>query len=264
MPLRFIVAVIVTAVLHGQTAPPDDPGTRSVERTLAAVLQFEILWNDSPKGFRLPSDGSIALAIHATSNSTSYCRHQAGVCVTYRTGDHRNWEGSETGPCNDDRSDVDALLSFVQKDSATRDALPATGARGFAGFPAAGSGITWTAKLVLGSRVEMVAKYRQMHPPELASLQKWLRSQMAGDSELKSITVACFAETDPEIYYYVDRPTKGPIERPTSAPTIVAAFWRLDQPEEWVVAGYSQRRQNPQRFDENLRIIQSIPCATLQ
>jgi hypothetical protein len=122
----------------------------------------------------------------------------------------------------------------------------------------------WTSKIAVGSRSEIVTKYRQMHPAQMSNLEKWLRSQTAGDSELKSITIACFSPTDPMIYYFADRPTKGPVERPTDAPIIISAFWRLDQPEEWVAAGYSQRWQNPKRFDESRRIIESIPCMTLK
>jgi hypothetical protein len=260
VPPRLILGVILTAVLHAQTA---GTSIRSAEQTLAAVLQWEIPWNDSPKGFRLPGDGSVTLAIDAGSDSVSYCSHQAGVCVTYRTGDDRNWEGSGQAACDDNRSDLDALLTFIGKEPVTRESPPAAGTRGFSGFPAAGSGLTWTTKIALGSRAEIVMKYRQIHPPEMPGLQKWLRSQTAGDSDLKSIAIACFAPTDPMVNYYVDRPTTGPVERPTAAPTIIGVFWRLDQPEEWVVAGYSQRWQNPQKFDEMHRTIESVTCSTL-
>jgi hypothetical protein len=273
------VGIVVTGALHAQTAGAGDPSVRSTEQTLAAVVQWEILWNDSPKGFRLPPNGSFVVAIHAASGSVSYCSHQAGVCVTYRTGDDRNWEGTEQALCDDNRSDLEAVLAFIQKDSVTSvrkepttdHTPPATGERGFSGVPApesdvtptAGSGVTWTTKIAVGSRVEVVMKYRQMHPPGMADLEKWLRPQLVGDSEPKSITVACFAPTDPMVNYYVDRPTKGPAERPTAAPTVISVFWRLDQPEEWVVAGYSQRWQNPQRFDETRRIVESVACSTL-
>jgi len=273
------VGIILTAVLHAQTGGAGDPSVRSTERTLAAVLQWEILWNDSPKGFRLPPDGSFAVAIHAASGSVSYCSQQAGVCVTYRTGYDRNWEATEQALCDDSRSDLEAVLAFIQKDSVTSvgkepttdHAPPAAGARGFSGFPApdsevtptAGSAVTWTTKITLGSRREIVMKYRRMRPPGMADLEKWLRSQIAGDSEPKSITIACFAATDPMVYYYVDRPTKGPVERPSAAPTIMAVFWRLDQPKDWVVAGYSQRWQNPRKFDKTRRTIESVACSTL-
>ncbi len=273
------VGIVVTSALHAQTAGAGNPSVRSTEQTLAAVLRWEILWNDSPKGFRLPPNGSFAVAIHAASGSVSYCSHQAGVCATYRTRDDRNWEGTEQALCDDNRSDLEAVLAFIQnesvmtarKETTTDHTPPATGARGFSGFPArksvvtptAGSEATWTTKITVGSRAEVVTKYRQMHPPGMADLEKWLRPQLVLDSELKSITVACFAPTDPMVYYYADRPTKGPAERPTAAPTIIAVFWRLDQPEEWVVAGYSQRWQNPQRFDETRRILESVACSTL-
>lgn len=261
MTRALTLGIILTAVLQAQTAgPPDDPNTRyirSVERTLTAVLKWEILWNDSPKGFRLPGDGSIALAIHAASGSVSYCSHQAGVCVTYRTEDDRNWEGTGQAPCDDNRSDVDAVLAFIGKEP------PATGTRSFSGIPAAGSGVAWATKITLGSRAEIVSKYQQMHPPGMSSLQDWIHTQ-GSLSGVESITIACFAPTDPMVYYYVERPITGPPERPTAAPTIMAVFWRLDRPEEWVVAGYSQQWQNPQRFDEMRRTIESISCSTLR
>jgi len=118
--LGLTVGIIGPAALHGQPTRTDDRFIRSVEQTLATVLQWEILWNDSLKGFRLPGDGSIVLAIHAVSDSVSYCSHQAGVCVTYRTGDNRNWEGREQARCDDNRSDLEALITFIGKESNTR------------------------------------------------------------------------------------------------------------------------------------------------
>ncbi len=266
MTQRLILSAIIAAALRGQTAGADDPitrFTRPTERTLTAVLQWEILWTDSPKGFRLPADGSIALAIHAASGTVSYCSHHAGVCATYGTDGDRNWEGSGQAACDDNRTDLDALLSFVGKEPTTRDDPPPEKAHDFTGIPAAGSGVTWTTKITLGSRADIVMKYRLMRPPKLADLEKRLRSETTGDSEVKSITIACFADTDPIVYYYVDRPTQGPVERPTAAPTIIGVFWRLDEPQQWVGAGYSQRWQNPGRFDEIHRIIESITCSTL-
>lgn len=258
MTRRLILGAILTAVLHGQTAGADDPSIRATERTLVAVLQWEILWNDSPKGFRLPNDGSITLAMHAAPGSVSYCSHQAGVCVTYRTSDYRNWEGSSSARCDDNRSDQDALLAFIGKEPVTPGGGQKTplvlGRGGLSGSPESSSGIIWTTTISLGSREDTVRQYRQMHPQEIEGLQSWIRTATTRDSGVKSITIACFALSDPMVYYYVDRPTKGSV--------VMAVFWDRER-REWVVASSLERSQGPQRLDEMRRIIESVACSTL-
>ena len=258
MTRRLIFGAILTAVLQGQTARADDSRLQAIERTLAAVLQWEVLWNDSPKGFRLPNDGSITLAIQAASDSVSYCSHQAGVCVTYRTGDYRNWEGASSARCDDNRSDQDALLAFIGKEPVKpgggRKTPLVLGRGGFSGSPESGSGITWTTTISLGSREEIVRQYRQMHPQEIEGLQSWIRTATTRDSGVKSITIACFAPSDPMVYYYVDRPAKGSV--------VMAVFWDRER-QAWVVASSLERSQGPQRFDEMHRTIESVACSTL-
>jgi hypothetical protein len=95
MTLRALWCVIYLAGLQGQAARADDPAIKRTEQTLGAVIKWEIVWNDSPKGFKIPMDGSLALAVSAEPDSVSYCSHQAGVCVTYRVDRYRKLGGNE-------------------------------------------------------------------------------------------------------------------------------------------------------------------------
>jgi hypothetical protein len=256
---RLVFSMTVVIGLQGQTARADAASVQMTERTLAAVLQWEVFWNDSPSGFRIPADGSITLAIYAASDFVSYCSHQAGVCVTYRTGDYRNWEGSNSAKCEGSGSDEDALLAFVgkgaRKPAGGREAPMVLGRGGLSGSPAPGSGITWTTKVTLGSRAEIVRRYQQMHPAEIESLTRWIRSSMNQTGVRSSITIACFAPTDPMVYYYVDRATKEPV--------VMAAYWDRER-EEWVGASSLVRSQGSQRFDEMRRTIESVACSTVR
>jgi len=229
----------------------DDPSLRATERTLEAVLQWEILWNDSPKGFRLP-DGSITLAMNVAPGFVSYCSHQAGVCVTYRTGDYRNWEGVSSARCDDNRSDQDALLAFIGKETVKHPLVLGRG--GLSGSPAPESGITWTTRVNLGTRTEIVKQYQQKHPQEIEGLQNWIRAATTRDSGVKSISIACFGPSDPMVYYYVDRPAKGSV--------VMAVFWDRER-QSWVVASSLERSQGSQRLDEMHRTIESVVCSTL-
>lgn len=258
MILRVLLCVMCVAGLQGQAARTDDPAVKATEQTLAAVLRWEVLWNDSPKGFRLPSDGVLTLAINALPDSVSYCSHQAGVCVTYRVDGYRNWEGTKVGTVQPNGGDIDALLAFLGKEArkpAGRRGEPVVlGQGGFSGSPTAGSGITWTAKIALGTRAEIIRDYQQMHPADIESLKSWLRSPATSHSGVRGITIACYSPSDPMVYYLVDRST--------GAPVIMAVFWDKDR-QEWVVASSFERNQAPEKFDEMRRTIESVPCSTV-
>ena len=255
---RVLLCVVFIAGLQGQAARADDPAIKTTEQTLAAVLRWEVLWNDSPKGFRMPSDGSLTLAINALPDSVSYCSHQAGVCVTYRIDGYRNWEGVKTGNPQPDGSDIDALLAFLGKQARKPPRPPGApvvlGQGGFSGSPVAGSGIMWTTKIALGTRAEIVKEYQELHPADIESLKNWLRSPATSHSGVRGMTIACFAPSDPMVYYLVDRSV--------GAPVIMAVFWDKDR-QEWVVASSFERNQAPEKFDEMRRTIESVSCSTV-
>jgi hypothetical protein len=157
------------------------------------------------------------------------------------------------------QSNQDALSAFNGEsfqppaNAGPRQRIGARG--GFAGSPSADSGIRWTATVTIGSREEIVQQYKQMHPAELGSLTRWIRSSMSGSGAATSITIACFAPTDPMVYYYADRPTKESV--------VIAAYWDKER-ETWAVASSLVRSQGPQRFDEMRRTIESVACSTMR
>ena len=270
MILRVLLPAILATGLQGQTLPRTIPAVQANEQTLAAVLRWEILWNDSPKGFRVPADGTITLAIYAVPDSVSYCSHQAGVCVKYRADGYRNWQESASSKCDDTRSDEDALLTFLAREDSQKVVgswqsqlilgqglsgipRPESGA-GVAEPPARSVGLRWTAKISLGSRAEIVRRYRQMHPAEIEGLKKWIGASDPQNTGVKSIAIACFAPTDPMVYYYIDRPAKGPV--------FMAVFWDRDR-ESWTVAASLEQSQGPEKLEEMHRIVQSVACSTI-
>jgi hypothetical protein len=155
-------------------------------------------------------------------------------------------------------SDIDALLAFLGKQTrqplGRLEAPVALGQGGFSGFPAAASGITWTTRIALGTRAEIVKEYQQLHPAGIDALKNWIRSSATLKSGVRGITIACFAPSDPMIYYFVDRSA--------GAPVIMAVFWDKDR-QDWVVASSFERSQAPEKFDEMRRRIESVSCSTV-
>jgi hypothetical protein len=258
MTYRVLFTLILAAGL-GQSARADDVSLRPLEEQLAGVLRWEILWNDSPKGFQSPSGGSARVALYSTSDSLSYCSHDLGVCARYVINPQRNWEGAASGRCEGSQSDEDALLAFDGvptrlPPTGTQPRITPRGGGGFDGKLGDKPGILWTAAINLGSRGETVRQYSQMHPQEIDGLQKWIQASMTKDAGVKSITVACFAPTDPMVYYYVDRPEKGPI--------LMDVFWNRER-QQWVVASSLERPQGAEKLEEMHRIIESIACSKM-
>lgn len=132
----------------------------------------------------------------------------------YRIDPNRNWERDAIGNCNGNQSDEEALAAFIGDSvRSTAIAVPQRkialgGAGGLTGSPTPGSGIRWPTAVNLGTREEIVQQYKQMHPAEIENLTRWIRSSMNQTAGRTTITIACFAPTDPMVYYYVDRPAK--------------------------------------------------------
>ncbi|MEO8597159.1 MAG: hypothetical protein ABI759_27820 [Candidatus Solibacter sp.] len=255
--LRNTLLFILAVMFNGQLVQADDANVRRLEQQLAATMRWEILWNDTPRGFQVPQGGSASLAAVVTSNSLAYCSHELGVCARYRNDPHRNWEREASAKCDGGQTDEDALIAFaggtVRASAGSQSKVVLGGPGGLKGSPAPGSGIRWTAAVRLGSRDEIVQQYREMKPPEIEAIQKWARATSPPSAGYKSITIACFAPTDPMVYLYGDRGTKGSI--------VLAIYWDRER-EEWVFASSLERSQGTQRFDEMYRTIESVACST--
>jgi hypothetical protein len=252
---RVVSLTILAIGLRGQVARADDNSLRPFEQQLTAVLEWEILWKDSPNGFQIPPKGSARFALHWTSSSLSYCSRDVNVCVRYRIEPHRNWQGTARSKRDGSQSDEDALQAFdgmiVRKpDGKVAIGLPG----GVTGSPTPSSGILWTTTIHLLRREEIIRKYRQMHPAEIEGLKAQILDPMTHGTAVKSITIACFASSDPMVYYYVDRFVKGSV--------IMAVFWDSEL-QKWVVASSLERSQGREKFEEMYRTIESVACSTI-
>jgi len=262
MAKRYLLCPMLLAIgLRSPLVGSDEANDRhALEQQLAAVIRWEVLWDDSPAGFH-PNDGKAGFALALSSNSLSYCSHDVGACARYRIDPNRNWGRNASTKCDGGQSDEQALLSFLgfglpqEKLGPGSRPGPTLGPGGLTGHLTPGSPVFWTAAIGLGSRDEIVQQYRQIHPQAIDGLEEWIRASVTREAGIGSITVACFAPTDPMVYYYVDRPTKGSVE--------MAVYWNSER-QQWAVASSLERSQGPQRFEETHRIIDSVPCATLR
>jgi hypothetical protein len=150
---------------------------------------------------------------------------------------------------------VDALQAFdgmnVRRPTAK---LAMGGPGGLTGSLTPGAGIVWTTTINLARREEIIRQYRQMRPAEIEGLKEWIRSPTTQGTEVQSVTIACFAPSDPMVYYYVDGSASGPV--------VMAVFWDKEQ-QRWVVASSLERSQGSEKFEEMHRIIESVACSTV-
>jgi hypothetical protein len=222
------------------------------------VLRWEILWNDPPDGFRNPDPKSAVFALHATADSLSYCSHDIRVCARYRVLPNRNWMREKSTTCQDERSDVEALVAFLGKSEAKTGRLdhsPRTvgGPGGLTGSPTPGE-ILWTTTLNLGSRAEIVSQYKRMHPNQIHDLEHWLRGSMTRSGGIKQAVIGCFSPSDPLIYVYVERLLKGPYA--------LAIFWDRER-EQWVIGYVFEGPQHRGTIEDLHRVVESVACSTL-
>jgi hypothetical protein len=252
---KFIFTMVLAAGLGAEVVRADDTSSlRSLEQQLAAVLRWEILWNDSPAGFQIPTRGAVKFVLHWRSDSLSYCSRDVGVCARYKIEPQRNWAGVAHAKRDGKQSDQDALLAFDGDSTSdlTSQSTLAVGRGGLTGFPAPASGIVWTATIGVAGREEIVQQYRQMHPAEIEGLKAWIISSITQGAGLKSVTIACFTLNDPMVYYYIDRPTNESV--------VMAAYWNKER-QAWVVASSLRRLQSPERFEQMHRVIESVACS---
>lgn len=214
-----------------------DTAQTSNERELVAVLEWEILWSQTPDGFRMPT-GPVPFAMNSSANSVSYCSHALRACEKYETYGYRPWKEVSRQKCEGKERDEDCLLSFLgaagirSKTAPTRLTL---GPGGLSGMPQAGSGIISTGTITLRPQHVVQDAYRSLHPQQLSSLVDWLRATTLTTAGYTSITIACFSPSDPEISLYGERKSNGPI--------LISVFWDREV-GQWQVAGFLEGEQN--------------------
>src|SRR5580658_10478959 len=208
----LVIAAICAPVLavgpiaQNPTGAGGDGGVRRAERDLRDRLEWEVLWKDSPDGFRFPDHGNARVAIYVTSESLSYCSRDLGICASYSVEDFRLHDLVRSEPCNSGKDDDAALSSFI---GAKAGAPGAQGpSRPTSIGPRTGSlapgGIRWTSTFSLSERAEIVLRYKALHPVMLRSLQDWLLARFSRNGGYRSVTIACFAPKDPLVYVYGD------------------------------------------------------------
>lgn len=245
------------AGLSRQTTNPADASLRRRERELAACLRWEILWNDAPLGFRVPEGGTARLAAYQTGDNFWYCSRDLRVCAQYRLDERQLGQRINSIKCSGEQDDMSSVLKFAGQPPNQ----PLTSGQRVGGL-ASSSGILWTPTLELNTREAMVKQYKQLRPTELEGLRDWLRTSHQ-NTGYRSITIACFASSDPEVYIYGDRPAerRGPI--------VFSVFWDKER-EEWLeawileVAVLRERGQGTERFEELKAMIQAIACDTIR
>jgi hypothetical protein len=243
---KNVVLVGIIAVVSG-AMQAEDHSQYQLQQELAAVLKWEILWDDSPAGFQLPRDGKAQVSLLRDSNSLSYCSTPLGVCARYRTDLNRNWMSDAVARIKHGQADYKTVVEFASKNRGISQ-----GGDSVAGSLPQPSTVVWEAVINLGSREDIIQQYRQMRPQGIGALEDWIRGTR--NSEVKSITIACFAPSDPVVYYFVDRPGNGSVE--------MAAYWDRER-KAWFVAASLERSQGPETFEQMRRTIQSVACATL-
>lgn len=252
----IVLWVTCCPVLWGQQAP--DHRLQQLQSQLAAVLRWEVLWNDAPAGFHVPTNGEATVALRWAPDFVSYCSHDVGVCGRYRLLPNRNWlrdADEPLGPGVDPRS---AVLTF----DGVKAALPAKGGKpltlgkdGLSGVPSASFGVVWTSRIDTLNRAAIVETYRKIHPAKLESLKEWIGKPVNMAEGDRMVTIACFLPSDPVVNYHV-------ADRVDGEQVILSAFWDNDL-EDWVLAGSQDPSQDEQGFNEMKDIINSIACARL-
>jgi hypothetical protein len=254
--MRWTVSfAAILVLLCGREVRADDAINRAAEQQLAAVLQWEILWNDPPRSFHTTATGSASLAIQASADTVAYCSHDLDSCAKYSVLPNRNWLRLTSAKCDGRNSDLDALLAWMGQNSVKeRTQGVVLGRGGLRGVPAPGVGSLWTVNVNLGSRAEVIQQYRQLHPPELESLERWLHATILPTAGYKALTIGCFAHSDPLVYLYGDRVNKGPV--------LLAVYWDKER-GEWVDAASLEQSQGPEKVEEMYRIVESVACSTV-
>jgi hypothetical protein len=106
--------------------------------------------------------------------------------------------------------------------------------------------------VTLPTQTELIEEYKKLRTPELADLRAWLDSRYR-DSDYKSVTIACFAPTDENVFVYGQRKTLGPI--------VVSLFNDIEL--GWTVAAFSDRPEEAKYIASMRDRIQKIECGQI-
>src|SRR5437870_5802967 len=87
--------------------------TRDYDDQLTKVLQWEILWNQTPTGFHNSSNGRVRIAAYREQRSFAYCSRDVGVCVEYRIDVNRNWQVTRSAVCDQNQTNEECLMTFT-------------------------------------------------------------------------------------------------------------------------------------------------------
>ena len=146
-------------------------------------------------------------------------------------------------------SETDALMLWMRENG--EEAAPAPAGRS----PRVLRGLAnpnfllWTMEVPLPTQKEVLEEYKKLRPSQLADLRAWLDSEFR-DSDYKSVTIACFAPTDEDVFVYGERKTLGPI--------VMSLFNDIER--GWTVAAFSDRPEQAKHIAAMRDRIQKIEC----
>jgi type II secretory pathway pseudopilin PulG len=243
---RMLLALLALAS-HGNAQDRVDGNQEKIryERQLRAVIEWEILWNDTPAGFQAPEDSAeVSVALDLKRQLLSYCGSSLGVCVRYRIDANRNWQRDVSRVVNDADSNEASLEAFssyqvsnLQQDTISRTSI--------------GTQSVWNLNLRIRSRDDIVRRYRALQPEKLDGLRKWITTPSNGAGRNDgAVTIACFDQYDPITFYSVRWKAQPPI--------IMAVFWDNER-REWIISSWVT--SDHKNFEDLFAVIELVPCS---
>lgn len=254
---RFIIySSLLTLTLSGSELPGQVTQLdeiKRIEERLKATVEWEILWDASPNGFRYKPNQQANVAIYVQAGLLSYCSADLGLCVQYATPVRRYWEFAKSMPHLSGRRDEDVLLEFAAVAPSPAKAPPPRNE--VAGILERTEGQLWTASFTLLSVDKIVQLYRTLRPNDIESLQEKVRPLVTGGT-YESLTIPCYRRSDFYVPIYGHRIENGSI--------VFGLFWDPDV-EGWVESGVMAREEDNSELAERFRKrILSIRCATVE
>jgi len=270
---RFVTGIVIAVVscllsawvsVHAEEHPQGlRPSERRLMRELQSRLRYELVWQGSWIPVRAPLGGSATLFVHMTSDRIAYCSLDLGNCAQYFVVDGHLDQRIKEARCSHDTAlcgpggiGIKSVFAFSAKAntaSAGLPKLPGIFGGGLAGVPQPGGGFLWESRIVIENREAVLEWYRHTRSERFDGLLAHLRERLR-DSDYRSVTVACFATSDPDVHIYGDRRKAGPIA--------FSLTWN-DEREEWLHVGMVEQSQSKAAFEQLRKTIDSIACATI-
>lgn len=224
---------------------------RQLKGKLAARFRHEILWHDVPEGFYLPKDHHAQLMLYQTSDSIWYCSPDSSTCGRYRINNSQLGQRTDSTICEGgDRKS--SLVKFIEKTITIGHDLSLRG-RDYS------DGSFGSITLTLNTQEEAINYYRQLHPAKIQSLRDWIqrKSDEYSQNGYRSITIAAFDASDPNVHLYSDRLASH------GGSLIFSVFWN-DEIKDWEFEGMLTEEQSPETFSQQKAIVQAIACDTIK